>query len=380
MIYLDNAATSWPKAPNLASACVASITEPMGNIGRSAHMAAIHASHTLYSFRKSVQSILSPTETECIICTSGATESLNVALFGTINPGDTVLTTPAEHNAVARPLEVLQQRGVRILTAVADCFGRVDIDEFEKIIKEKRPSVAVFAAANNVTGAINPVEAMLNTCCRYEIPFVIDAAQAVGETDLPKFPKQARGALCFSLHKGLLGMAGVGIMALYGSYRPRPLQYGGTGSNSDSTIQPEILPDVYESGTLPIQAIAANTAAIGYYIGEHEAISLHKQEMSNLLWDYLSCQEGLRMLSPKDNRVGIVSVTVEDGTIRELSQKLFAADIAVRSGFHCAPTTHHHIGTFRQGGAIRCSVGFMTTKAEIEQTAAHVAEALWQLR
>lgn len=376
MIYLDNAATSWPKAPPVAEAIRQSIEQPVGNVGRSAHRPAMAAARILYDCRQALQRVMPPTDLEKTIFTQNATDALNIALFGSLEPGDTVLTTMVEHNAVARVLHQLVQRGVHVEYCACDTFGRADLVDFSMKLAQRSISLAVFTAAGNVTGAINDIAAMVTACTLRHIPFVIDGAQAVGEYSLPSIPHDANGALCFSLHKGLLGPAGVGVLALYGSFAPKPLTFGGTGSRSDSEQQPEMLPDRYESGTPAIHAIAGSVAATRFVAEHGEQLHEHRQDMGDLLYSGLQTMERLRLLSPPKGRVGLVSVTVREGTISALAQHLYAKDIAVRGGYHCAPWAHRFLGTTTHGGAVRFSVGPNTTEEEIEITLRVVKEAL----
>ncbi|MDD2406471.1 MAG: aminotransferase class V-fold PLP-dependent enzyme [Sphaerochaetaceae bacterium] len=376
MIYLDNAATSWPKAPHMAQACEHIFMHPIGNVGRSAHEGSITASRILYDCRKTLQDIIPPTHIEKIIFTKNATEALNIALFGFLAPGDTVITTPIEHNAVARPLSVLASRHVKILFSPVDGYGKIDIDGFSKLLDAERPRLAVFTVAGNVSGVINPVEELVASCASRDIPFVLDGAQAVGEIALSGFGEGASGALCFSLHKGLLGPTGVGVMALYGNFNPRALVYGGTGSNSDATMQPEILPDKFESGTLPIHSVAIGLHALRYCVEHADTISRQRNITSDLLWEGLASLKQLRMISPREDRVGLVSVTTKETTISCIARYLFSHQVAIRSGLHCAPWAHKHFNTLAQGGALRFSVGYATTTEEVLKVIDLVKEAM----
>lgn len=377
MIYLDNAATSWPKAPGVAEALAKAITDPVGNVGRSAHAPALAAAQLLFDCRQRLQSVMPPTDLEKTVFTRNATEALNMAILGTCLPGQVVLTTPVEHNAVARPLYHLSQRGVRLEFAQCDQFGRVDADAFRTQLLKTPIDLAVFTAANNVSGAINPLEDMVAACIEASVPFIIDGAQAVGEISLPVFPKDARGALCYSLHKGLLGPSGVGVMALYGDFSPQPLFYGGTGSRSDSEVQPEFLPDKYESGTPAIHAIAGSNAALTYVVNHLSEISEKREKATSVMWQALAELDLLRMLTSEGDRVALVSITVKDGTIGDLSRALYGQDIAMRAGYHCAPWTHRYLNTVDQGGAIRFSVGHTTTIDDIEKTVEAVKEEIY---
>jgi selenocysteine lyase/cysteine desulfurase len=384
MIYVDNSATSWPKAPGVAEALAQSITEPIGNVGRSSHAPALAASEIVYKFRESVQHFIPPTGLEKTIITRNATEALNLAIFGSLSDSEhgsfehqqTVLTTPVEHNAVARPLHVLANRGVKLVYAECDKYGRVIIESFRDLLASASVNLVVCTAANNLTGAVNPVGDMVRACVDFHVPFIIDGAQAIGEMSFDAFVEGAEGALCFSLHKGLLGPTGVGVMALYGGFSPRPLVYGGTGSRSDSVVQPDFLPDVYESGTPAIHAIAGSIAALSYGVQNRESIVCNRNNTAQRLWEGLSDIVGLRMLSPQSNRLPVVSVTVNEGTISRLARGLFMRDIAIRSGFHCAPLAHQFLGTKDHGGAVRFSVGYTTTMEEVSIVVSAVKEII----
>ncbi len=376
MIYLDNAATSWPKAPGVAEALTASVLSPVGNVGRSSHAPALAASEILYKCRTAVLQLVPSTTLERVIFTRNATEALNLALFGSLQAGSTVLTTPMEHNAVSRPVNQLAQRSVRVEVCPCDDFGLIDADVFRSELRRTRPSLAVFTAASNVTGAINPVESMVADCISLSVPFVIDAAQSIGELTHWQFPADGAGAVCFSLHKSLLGPAGVGAMVLYGGFRPRPLFYGGTGSLSDSVFQPDFLPDCYESGTPAIHAIAGCYPALAYCHVHEGELRTRRTTMSDLLYNGLLRFPELRLLSPATARLPVISVTTKQGTISALSNALYAAGIAVRTGFHCAPLAHQRLGSTNAGGAVRFSPGFTTTESEIIETLAVVEEAL----
>ena len=376
MIYLDNAATSWPKAPGVAEALSAAVLNPIGNVGRSSHAPALAASEILYKCRASILPLVPLTDLETVVFTRNATEALNLALFGSLQPGCTVLITPMEHNAVGRPVHQLTLRGVRVEVCPCDDFGRIDADVFRAELRRTRPSLAVFTAASNVTGAINPVETMVADCVSLGVPFVIDAAQSIGELPRWQFPTGSAGAVCFSLHKSLLGPTGVGAMVLFGGFRPRPLYYGGTGSLSDSVFQPDFLPDCYESGTPAIHAIAGCCTALEYCHAHEVELHTQRTTVSDLLYSGLLRFPELRLLTPTVDRLPVISVTTRQGTISALSNALHAAGIAVRAGFHCAPLAHQRLGSTHTGGAVRFSPGFATTEAEIFQTLAVIEEAL----
>ncbi len=375
MIYLDNAATSWPKAPNVAKAITKAIEEPYGNIGRSSHRPSVLSSSALFQFRSLVQSTLPYTPVEHIIITPSATHALNIAILGSVSKGQTVITTHLEHNAVMR---VLDNCNNRVIPLKSDPYGRVLVDKVVQTIYEYEPKVAIINGASNVHGVIQPLEELLTIFREHNIMCILDASQVMGECDIPPIMKEVHGAICFSLHKGLLGPAGCGIMALYGSFSPNPLYFGGTGSSSDSIIQPSFLPDKYESGTLPIPSIIGAIPALEYVLAHKKKIYAHKNKMSDYLYQSLIEIEELRMLSPKEKRVGNITFTTKEGTISSLSQILALGDIACRAGFHCAPLAHTYLGTQLQGGAIRLSIGYTTEIEELDEVVTQIKRGIYE--
>ena len=249
MIYLDNAATSWPKAPGLSEVMKRTIENPMGNPGRSSHEAGISADRILFELRETLAGLFGIKDSSALILNSGATESLNTVLSGFLKPGMKVLTSSMEHNSVMRPLTRLQtQRDVKLSRFPSDpASGFPDMKRFEQMLEE-RPDIVVATAASNVNGVIFPIEEMAHLAGKKGIPLCVDAAQGGGE--VPLYP-EAWGIdfLCFAGHKGLLGPAGTGGFYIRDPGRIEPLITGGTGSRSREEEQPETMPDKFESGT-----------------------------------------------------------------------------------------------------------------------------------
>lgn len=375
MIYLDNAATSWPKAPFVAQAMKKSIEEPYGNIGRSSHTPSLLSSNALFQCRSLVQQSIPFTPVENIIITSSATHALNTAILGSVKEGDTIVTTQLEHNAVMR---VLDYKKNKVIPLTSDSYGRIIISEILQTLHISRPTMAIINAASNVNGVVQPLEELLTIFKEQHITTIIDASQVMGEYDIPIIMKDLDGAICFSLHKGLLGPSGIGIMALYGSFSPTPLYFGGTGSRSDSIIQPTFLPDKYESGTLPISSMMGSIPALEYVISHKQKIYAHKKEMADYLYNALIEMDEIRMLTPKERRVGNITFTPKKGTISSFSQTLARKDIAFRGGYHCAPVAHAFLDTIHQGGAIRLSIGYATTQEELDEVIQHIQRGLYE--
>ncbi|MFA5571080.1 MAG: aminotransferase class V-fold PLP-dependent enzyme [Sphaerochaetaceae bacterium] len=364
LIYVDNAATSWPKAPTVPQAMSDALTGEVGNVGRSSHTASIAASEIVYQGRVTNQKLLPYVHRNKIIFTSGATESLNIAIQGSVEAGHTILVSSVEHNAVARVIHHLSFKGVTYKKLVCDASGVVDLTDLKKKLEKERISLVVITHANNVNGAINPIQEIASMCASYGAPLVVDASQTAGEIELPTVEY---GAICFSHHKGLLGPPGVGVMALVGDFAPRPLLFGGTGSNSESVVQPSLTPDAYESGTLPIASIHGASSGIEYVLEHWDELQRTRKEAHLLLYDLLVEKQSVRILTPKEKSVSVLSLAGEKTVLDEIALLLYQHNIAVRGGFHCAPWAHQHFGTDHSGGTIRFSVGPTTQKSDIER-------------
>jgi len=380
MIYLDNAATSWPKPPGTADAVAEAILHPLGNPGRTSHGPGIAADRLLFGLREILADFLKVKDSSRILFTSGTTQSVNTVLYGFLKPGDRVLTSSMEHNAVMRPLRHLEEtRDITVLTAACSSrTGFPDLSDFARLLKEHRPSLAVFTAASNVNGIVFPFEEMADLARRAGTAVCVDAAQAAGE--VPLFPEeQGIDFLCFSGHKGLLGPAGTGGLYLRDPERVNPLIRGGTGSRSSEEKQPGFLPDRFESGTPNIPGFAGWLRAMEYLISQKGAPGT--DSLFRELVEGLSSMDGIRVIGrPEPGReeslvwTRVVSIRPERTSLTELTAFLDSRKIAVRSGLHCAPGAHKTLGTFEKGGTVRLSPGLFTTKKEIAGTLAVLKE------
>ncbi|MGO9412699.1 MAG: aminotransferase class V-fold PLP-dependent enzyme [Spirochaetia bacterium] len=364
-VYMDNAATSWPKAPGVAEAVARSLTEPLGSPGRGTHAGAVSADRLVFEARSAAAELFCFADPARLIFTPGTTASLNLVLRGTLRPGALVALSAMEHNAVMRPLRALHKElGLR-----ARIFK--DNGSFREALRE-RPDLLVFTSASNVTGATFPFAQMARDALHMspDTLVAIDAAQSAGEVpvDLGSFPFDF---FCVSAHKGLLGPAGLGLLFLGPRAAPEPLIYGGTGSDSESAEQPSFLPDRYESGTQNLPAIAGLLAAVRY-IRETgvAALAARRKQAAECLRRGLAEMPGFRVHGPQETeeRLSILSLTHARIPLDELARKLDELGIACRHGLHCAPAAHAAIGTLRTGGTVRLSPGPFTTQADVDQT------------
>lgn len=367
MIYLDNAATSYPKAPGVIDCLSDFMRETGANAGRSSYRLARESSRIMYQARKNLSRLLNVSNAECISFTMNTTHSLNIAIKGMLSSGMTVLTSSIEHNSVMRPLRYLESIGkVKVLQ-----FGMQGFEpDWEDLIAklDSKPDLFVFTAASNVFGIVMPFEKMNVEAKKRGIPVILDAAQALGTIpiDASQFD-----IVCFPGHKGLLGPMGTGGIYVSENIRIAPLMQGGTGSRSSEEFQPEEMPDRLESGTQNIPGIAGLNRAVRFLLerGVSE-IASHKHTLTKALSAGLKEIPEISIHSPEsiEQNCGVISITSQKYSISELTYSLDKADIAVRMGLHCAPAAHKTYATYDCGGTVRFSPGFSTTVEEIERT------------
>ncbi len=365
-IYLDNAATSFPKPAAVYRAVEHALVEVGASPGRAAHRRAQEASALLASTREMVAQFFDAARPNQIFFTQNATESINVVLKGWLRPGDRVLLSGVEHNAVVRPLNRLQQAGVIVETVACSPRGHIDLEVLRRCI-EPPPRLMVLTHASNVNGALQPVGEVAELCRRQGVPLLLDAAQTAGLQPI-SVRDWDLGMLACSGHKGLLGPPGVGILYIRSDLDVLPLIEGGTGSRSELAAQPVDCPDRYESGTPNLPGIAGLAAGLAYIAKRGLANLLqHELAMAHLFEERLAEFTGLRLYAPETRGTSAVSFTVAGLNPADLGYMLDVGfDIAVRTGLHCAPLAHRTLGTFPEG-TVRVSPGYSTTREDVEQ-------------
>ncbi len=374
MIYLDNAATSWPKPPQVMAAVGEVITNLAGNAGRGGHMAAVQASRLVHQVREEIAAFFGADDPSCVVFTANATQAINQALFGLLRPGDHVIVSSLEHNAVTRPLWALAQTGVRVTEIPVQPEAELPWQELERAFR-KDTRLVVTLHASNVTGTILPIERIGRIARSHKVPYLVDASQTAGifPLDLSHLPVDM---LASPGHKGLLGPQGTGVLIVRPSLKLRPLIYGGTGSLSESDQQPDYLPDSLESGTMNGAGIAGLGAGIRY-LRQYglEAVRTKEQALCQRLIDGLAAIPGVNLYGGSDaiTKAPIVAFNIGDVDSTVVGFALEqAGGIVSRAGLHCAPHAHKTLGTLEQG-VVRLSPSHFTTEEEIGRTLEAVA-------
>ncbi len=378
-IYLDNAATSWPKPDSVYSAVDHYLRHLGAPAGRSGYAEAVEVSQAVENARRKIADLIALGDATHLIFTSNGTDSLNLVIHGLLQPGDHVITSVVEHNSVLRPLQDLEDsRSITLTRVGCGNSGIVDPDEVRQAIRPATRLVAL-AHASNVTGALQPIAEVGQLARETGVLVLCDAAQTVGHMPI-NMQTMNVDFLAASGHKGLMGPLGTGVLAIGpdGHRVLRSVRQGGTGTRSEQTRQPDELPGKYESGNLNVPGILGLAAAVDF-IREHGQSALHDAQtaLTARLLEGFNGVPGLRVRGPAtaQQRVPLVSITLEGYDPQELALSLDAAHrIQVRPGLHCAPAMHEALRTHETGGTVRFSLGAFTTAAEIDATLAAVAE------
>lgn len=366
MIYLDNAATTMKKPQSVIDAVAAAMGH-VGNAGRGAHEASLDAGRILWDTRIRLADLFHCKTPSQIAFTANATEALNIAIKGLLQPGDHVITTAIEHNSVLRPLYEMEERGVELTIIAADDRGRISIDDFEKNITDRTKAI-ICTHASNVTGNIMPIEEIGQIAKKHHLLFILDASQTAGSLSIDV--KQMNiDVLCFTGHKSLLGPQGTGGIYVREGMQIRPLKTGGSGIQSYDKRHPAGMPTALEAGTLNIHGLAGLGAAISH-IQETGIHSIHEKEMQ-LMWHFYNQAKeikGIRIYGDFEtgDRCPIVSLNVKQFDSSQISDMLYEEyGIATRAGAHCAPLMHKALQTMEQG-TVRFSFSFFNTLEEVD--------------
>jgi cysteine desulfurase family protein len=327
----------------------------------------LKAGRVVLETREALAQLFNIKSIERIVFTSNATDAVNLSLKGLLKAGDHVITTSMEHNSVARPIKALERFGVKNTIVTCDQMGILNPDDVESAIN-KNTKLIVSTHASNVTGTLMPIAELGNISQKHGVKFMVDSAQTAGTYDID-VEKLHIDLLAFTGHKGLYGIQGVGGLYIREGIELETTREGGTGSQSESLIQPEIYPDKYESGTLNTPGIAALLAGIQYI----NKIGLrHIREQEAAMGDYfINCLKNIdqiKIYGPADmsKQSAVISINIGEVGSSEVAYILDNAfDIATRSGLHCAPLAHNTIKTLEQG-TVRFSIGYFNTRQEVD--------------
>lgn len=376
MIYMDNAATTFPKPEKVYQAVDYFNRFMGGNPGRGSNKATLQAGSVLLDCRDALADLFNINESAQIAFTLNITDAVNTALKGLLNPGDHVITTSMEHNAVARPLYVMSQQGIEWTAVPCAADGTLDPEEVRKAIRPNTRLICILHASN-LTGTIMPAAAVGKIARENGILFMLDSAQSAGVLPID-VEEMGIDILAFTGHKGLLGPQGTGGLYIRPDLEIRPLKEGGTGSFSEYLEHPRMMPDLLESGTQNTPGIAGLLAGVQTIkeIGI-EKIRKHERELTDLLISGLKALPGVKVYGPGSSalQTAVVSFNISEMDCGELSLNLdYQYGIITRSGLHCAPLAHKTLGSFERGSC-RLSPGYFNTVEDIE----HVIQAVHEL-
>ena len=369
-IYMDNAATSWPKPEETLTAMATYARSVGANPGRSGHSMSVDAGRVIFNTREAVADLFGVTNPLRIIFTKNATEALNIAIVGLLKPGDHVITSGMEHNSVMRPLRAMEKRGVEVSVIPCSPLGEMNPGDVNRAIKKTTRAIYL-THASNVTGTIMPISEVGTIAREKEVIFCVDAAQTAGVISI-NVDEMSIDLLAFTGHKSLFGPQGTGGLYIRDGLEGEinPLTMGGTGSRSESQEHPDFLPDKFESGTPNTIGIAGLGAGI-QFIRETgiEKIREKEQELTTMLIDGIASIPGATLYGCLDpeRQTAVLSFNIKGMSPAEIALTLDEEfNIMSRPGLQCAPAAHQTIGTLSEG-TVRLSPGYFLGKEDVEK-------------
>jgi cysteine desulfurase family protein len=382
IVYLDNAATSYPKPISVMEKMVETYLRMGVSPGRGGYDLAMEADALVGGIRRKVANFFDAEDPDRVIFCGNATDALNLVLQGCVEPDDHIVSTRLEHNSVLRPLYHLRQQKVIDYDLVPfDGRGFVDPDEIARAIRSRTRAVVV-THASNVLGTIQPIEEIGRVCAERGVALIVDAAQSAGKIPF-QMSKWHVGAVAFTGHKALMAPTGIGGLVLSRDLDVRSTRFGGTGIDSESPIHTQTFPHRLEAGTLNFMGIIGLSEGLDYILSEgQEKIHAREMELLAALRDGLLELDGVTMYCAGDlsMHVGLLTASVSGIGSQDVGTILDADfDIAVRAGLHCAPLVHAGIGTFPEGG-VRFSLGPFTVRADIDAAVEAMAGITGALR
>ena len=394
MIYLDNAATTRPKPPGVAEAVAAAMND-YGNSGRGTHPEALEAARSIYGVRQALAALFGCSRADRVAFTPNSTMALNIAISGLLGAGDHVISTDLEHNSVLRPLYRLRAQGGAVDFVPADRQGRIDYEDFERLLRPNTKAVVCTHGSNltgdlmdiqrvgnfcqitasthgsNLTGDLMDIQRVGNFCQKHRLLFILDASQTAGVFPID-MERQHISVVCFTGHKSLMGPQGTGGLCVGAGVEIRPFAVGGTGVQSYSETQPEAYPTRLEAGTLNSHGIAGLGASLAFLKRTGwDAVRTHESVLARRFYETVRTIPGVKVYGnfTVQLRAPIVSLNIADLDSSEVADELAERfEIATRPGAHCAPRLHRALGTEDQG-AVRFSWSYFNTEAETDAAA-----------
>lgn len=368
-IYLDNASTTFPKAPNVANAMANYITNYGININRGSYALAYDVEDIIYTTRQRLNTLFNGHDPSHVIFTQNVTMSLNMVIKGLLKAGDHVLVSSIEHNAVMRPLTQLLDKGIPFDIIPCDKTGSVQLESIKSLIRPNTVAM-IINHASNVCGTIQPIKSIGAICKEHDLHFIVDAAQTAGVIPIDVKAYHI-DALCFTGHKGLLGPQGIGGIILTKEMAQilTPLIAGGTGSFSHLETMPTNMPDAFEAGTLNLPGIIGLNEGLSYIesVGM-ENIHNHELALTKAFLEGLRSITGVNIIGKQDiqDRTAVVSITIDDMDAASIAYELESKyHIMTRVGLHCAPRAHQTLGTYPEG-TVRFSFGYTNTYEDVK--------------
>ena len=368
-IYLDNASTTFPKAPTVATAMSDYITNRGININRGSYALAYDVEDIIYTTRQRLHPLFNGHDPAHVIFTQNVTMSLNMVIKGLLKAGDHVLVSSMEHNAVMRPLTQLLDKGITFDTIPCDSTGSIQMNSIKPLIRPNTVAL-IINHASNVCGTIQPLESIGPICKAHNLQFIVDAAQTAGV--IPIDVKACHiDALCFTGHKGLLGPQGIGgiILTKEMAQNLTPLIAGGTGSFSHLETMPTHMPDAFESGTLNLPGIIGLNEGLAYIESQGmENIHNHELALTQAFLEGLQSIDGINIVGKQNiqDRTAVVSITIDGMDPANIAYELESTyHIMTRVGLHCAPRAHQTLRTYPEG-TVRFSFGYANTHKDVE--------------
>ncbi len=370
MIYLDNAATTFPKPASVTRAAEHALKIYGANPGRSGHEMTLKTSEEIYKCRKKAAAMFGAVSAQDVVFTLNCTHALNLAIKGIVKPGCHVITSNLEHNSVIRPLYALKQQGIINFDVAKVVPGndRATVEAFRQLIRPNT-SVIVCTHVSNVFGVILPIRAIGELAASHGITFIVDAAQSAGVLPI-NIQQMHIDYLCMPGHKGLYGPMGTGMLVTTKGDILTPLMEGGTGSVSQQLEQPDFLPDRLESGTVNTPGIIGLSAGLDFVKQKgEEKLYYHELSLTQYLYDGIKKIGNAELYTPRPvspHFAPVLSFNIKGAASGDIGEALAQQGIAVRAGLHCAPLAHNAFGTM-QSGTVRLCPGAFTTRQEIDK-------------